>query len=93
MVDVSNLTEKLEELKGYDFEAVEKEERTAGNIAVNISMTPSFQSRLAARALGVNPHDIKELPLKKYSKVMLEVFSFLFGGSEETEVPPKESKA
>ena len=86
-IDIEELKTKLDNLKGVDFEAAEREERLAGNSSVDVTMSKSFQARLAARALGVNPHEIKELPLKQYSKVVLEVMSFLFGFSvtEETE--------
>ena len=85
MVDVSNLKEKLNNLTGLDFEECEKEERTAGNNSVDVSLSKSFQARLAARALEVNPYEIKELPLKKYSKVVMEVMTFLFGDLEKEE--------
>lgn len=81
-IDIEELKTKLDNLKGTDFEAVEREERLAGNSSVDVTMSKSFQARLAARAMGMNPHDIKELPLKQYSKVVLEVMSFLFGSSD-----------
>ena len=86
-IDIEELKTKLDNLKGTDFEAVEREERLAGNSSVDVTMSKSFQARLAARALGVNPHEIKELPLREYSKAVLEVMGFLFGSSvtEETE--------
>lgn len=86
-MDINELRKKLDNLKGVDFEAVEKEERIAGNTSVDVTMSKSFQARLAARAMGMNPHEIKELPLRQYSKVVLEVMSFLFASSdtEETE--------
>lgn len=90
---ISTLKENLTKLKGFDFESVEREERNAGNISINASMTPSFQSRLAARALDVNPHDLKELPLKQYNRVNLEVFNFLFSVSDEDETPSSSSEA
>ena len=91
-IDISNLTEKLGELTGLDFEEVEKEERRSGNVSVDVSFTKSFQARLAARALGVNPHDIKELPLNKYARVTTETMAFLFGDSEKEETPSKQSE-
>ena len=87
MVDIKNLAGKLDELTGNDFEAVEREERSAGNNAIDVSLSKSFQARLAARALGVNPHEIKDLPLKKYSKVIVTVVSFLFNDTETEEIP------
>lgn len=93
MVDTSNLKEKLEKLRGVDFEECERDERSAGNNAVDVTLSKSFQARLAAKALGCNPYDIKELPLKKYSKVVMEVMTFLFGTSETEETPPNGSEA
>ena len=99
MLDTSKLTEKLNELKGIDFEKCEREERIAGNNSVDVTLSKSFQARLAARALKCNPYDIKELPLKEYSKVVMEVMGFLFGdlGKDETpssgyEVQPQTSE-
>ena len=85
MVDTSNLTEKLNELKGLDFEECERDERTSGNNSVDVTFSKSFQARLAARALNCNPYEIKELPLKKYNKVVTEVMTFLFAPSEKEE--------
>ena len=90
---IATLKENLGKLKGVDFEDVERQERNAGNISINASMTPSFQSRLAALALDVNPHDLKELPIKQYNKINLEVFNFLFSTSEEDETPSSSSEA
>ena len=94
MVDINELKNKLENLKGTDFELVESEERSAGNNSVDVTLSKSFQARLAARALGVTPHEIKNLPLKQYSKVVLTVMSFLFSDmatetpSNGTEIQP-----
>ena len=92
MVDISNLTEKLESLTGLDFEEVEREERKTGNTSVDVSLSKSFQARLAARALGVDPFEIKGLPLNKYTRVTMDVMTFLFADSEKEETPPKKSE-
>lgn len=92
MVDISNLAAKLEDLTGVDFEECERDERTAGNNTVDVSLSKSFQARLAARALEVNPHDIKNLPLKKYAQVTLQVMTFLFGNLEKEETPASGSE-
>lgn len=86
---MATLKEKLPVLKGVDFEAVDREERLAGNAAVNVTMTPSFQIRLAARAIDVNPHDLKALPLKQYNRINLEVTRFLFADLETEETLSK----
>lgn len=83
MVDTSNLSEKLNALTGLDFELVEAQERAAGNAAADVSFTKSFQARLAAQALNVPVADIKELPIKQYSKVCTDVFRFLFTPSDD----------
>lgn len=87
-VDISELTKKLDDLNGLDFEECEHDERTAGNTSVDVTFSKSFQARLAARALGVNPHDIKELPLKQYSRVTTQVMTFLFSDLGKEETPP-----
>lgn len=82
-IDIQELEQKLQGLKGLDFEECEKEEKSAGNMSVDISFSKSFQARLAARALGVNVWEIKELPLKKYSEVVMAVMNFLFAPSDK----------
>ena len=77
-VDTSGLTAKLEGLRGLDFEAAEAEERMAGNSAVEMTLSKSFQARLAAHALNIPVQEIKTLPLKKYYAVTAEVSRFLF---------------
>lgn len=81
MIDLEKLDAGLNKLRGYDMEEAESAERAAGNTFVNLSLTKSFQARLAAKALQMNPHDLKELPLKEYNDVCNRVFLFLFGGA------------
>lgn len=92
MIDITNLTEKLNSLSGLDFEECEAEERKIGNNSIDITFSKSFQARLAARALGCNPHDIKNLPLRKYSKVVTGVLTFLFSDSEADETQTENSE-
>lgn len=92
MIDTSNLTEKLETLSGLDFEECEREERRVGNTSVDVSLSKSFQARLAARALGVDPFELKGLPLNKYARVTMEVMTFLFADSEKEETPLTKSE-
>ncbi len=82
-IDISNLEEKLQTLTGFDFEEVEKVERQLGNNAAVISTTASFITRLAAKALKVNPHDLKALPITQYTVVMSKTSNFLFGSLAE----------
>ena len=74
----------LEELTGNDFEAAERAEMTAGNNAPLLMFSKSFQARLAAMALKVPAPEVKALPIKKYAVLTSEVFTFLFGQSEES---------
>ena len=85
-IDTTNLTEKLATLRGLDFEQAEAEERGAGNAAIEMTFSKSFQARLAAKALGVNVNDIKALPLAKYYSITAEVSRFLFSSSVSVEM-------
>ena len=91
-IDTSKLTEKLEGLRGLDYEAAEADERRTGNTAVELSFSKGFQIRLAAMALGFNVHDLKALPVKDYFKVTNEVSRFLYGGSESEETASNTSE-
>lgn len=85
-IDISDLKSKLGKLTGLDFERAETDERTAGNTSFDMTFSKSFQIRLAAMALGVNPFEIKELPLPQYTKIGMEVFNFLFSSAvDETD--------
>lgn len=81
-MDIEKLEENLAKLRGLDFEAAEAQERAAGNNAAEMSLSKSFQARLAAMAMGVPAADVKELPLKEYNRVCITVFNFLFGTSD-----------
>ncbi len=91
-IDITNLTEKLDALRGLDFEQAETEERAAGNSAIEMSFSKSFQARLASKALGENVHDIKELPLKEYYKITNAVSRFLFSDLESAETASDNSE-
>ena len=77
MIDTTKLEEGFAKLKGYDLIDLEKEERLTGNTTLELSTSKSFQARLAARALNMNVHDLKNLPLKEYNQICMRVFSFL----------------
>lgn len=81
-IDTSKLEEQLKTLTGRDFEEAEKEERRAGNTTPMIQFTSGFLSRLGARALGVNPHEIKNMPLNEYTDFIVRTSNFLYSGSE-----------
>ncbi len=83
MVDFNKLDEGLNNLRGLDFEQAESQERAAGNNFPEVTFSKSFQARLAARALGMNVHDLKALPLRDYSQVCQRTFNFLFSTSEK----------
>ena len=82
-IDTSNLEEKLKSLSGLDYEACEQAERQSGNTQALIQFTSGFAVRLAARALGVVPAELKALPLNEYAQISGRVTNFLFT-SEET---------
>lgn len=84
MVDFEKLDAGLNKLRGYDLEEAEAAERAAGNNYVNLSFSKSFQARLAAKALEMNVHDLRELPLKEYDAACQRVFLFFFGVSSAT---------
>lgn len=75
---LTQLPEKLEDLRGLDYEAAAARVRKKGNTNILLKADESFQVELAAIALGKTPADIRELPLKYYSAVIGIVFNFLF---------------
>lgn len=77
-IKTENLEEKLASLTGMDYEFAEQEERDAGNNAVDVTFSKSYQARLAAKALDVNVFDLKELPIKDYVAITTRVSNFLF---------------
>ena len=81
MIDMEKLSAGLEKLRGLDLEECEAAERAAGNNFPELSFTKSFQARLAAKALDMNPFDLKELSLKEYDSACRGVFNFLFASS------------
>lgn len=76
-IDTSDLEDKLATLTGRDFEQCEKAERATGNLTPDVSFTKSFQARLAAIALKVNPHDIKGLPINQFVSITTRTSNFL----------------
>lgn len=86
------LTEGLAKLTGYDMEKVESECRNAGNNSLFITTTSDFQSRIAARALGITVHELRGLPFKEYNQTLNEVISFLYSSSGEEGVDPQDEK-
>lgn len=88
-MDFENLEEKLAELTGYDFEEAEKACRVAGNVTPEISFSKDFQSRLAAKALGVKLSEIKKLPIDQYMGLTMKVSGFLFGNLAGESLQPK----
>ncbi len=82
MIDFDKLNEGLNNLRGYEFELAETQERAAGNTFADLSFTKGFQARLAAMALKIPADEIKALPLKEFVKVCGAVFNFLFVPSD-----------
>ena len=91
-IDITNLEEKLQGLTGNDFADAENEERLSGNIMPMIQFSTSFLVTLAAKALGVNPHEIKNLPLNEYTRITSKVSNFLFSTSGEDTTDEPASK-
>ena len=81
VIDMEKLQAGLQNLRGLDLEEAEAAERAAGNNFPELSFSKSFQARLAAKALEMNVHDLKEMPLKDYDAATRKVFNFLFAGS------------
>ncbi len=77
MIDTTKLEAGLAKLKGHDLIALEKEERLTGNTALELTTSKSFQVRVAARALGVNPHDLLDLPINESNAICIQTFGFL----------------
>ena len=67
-IDITNLEEKLTTLTGIDLEEAISDEIRAGNTTPRekIFADRSFLIRLAAKALGVKPADLKNQPVKDY---------------------------
>ena len=94
MEQAKDLSQRLETLTGYDFEIAEREERSAGNIfTADISMSKSFQARLAARALSVPMQEIQELPMREYNLLAAQVFNFLFAHLEKGTLSTKSGES
>ena len=85
MIDLEKLNAGLQNLRGLDFEEAEAAERAAGNNFPMISFSASFQARLAAKALEINVHDLKSMPLKDYDAATRVVFGFLFNADSGNE--------
>lgn len=84
-IDIEKLNAGLQKLTGLDFEEAESAERAAGNNFPLISFSSSFQARLAAKALEINVHDLKEMPLRDYDAATRATFNFLFNVDSASE--------
>jgi hypothetical protein len=89
---IEKLNEGLKNLKGIDYEAAEKSERAAGNMTPLMNFSTAFQVRLAAKALGTNPHEIKSLPINEYTLIANATSNFLFSGGGENEEETQSEK-
>ena len=92
MIDIDKLNEGLNNLRGYEFELAETQERAAGNTAFEVSLSKGFQARLAAMALKIPVDEIKALPLKEFTRVCGQVFNFLYVSSDNA-TPSTSSEA
>lgn len=82
-INFDDLENKLETLTGNDFEEAEAIERQLGNNTPMITYSTAFQIRLAAKALGVIPQDIKSLKISEYNDIAARTANFLFATSAE----------
>ena len=88
MIDIKNLETELEKLTGTDFLQAEKETRAGNTDFIGVlQLSPKFQLNIAARALNVNPHELENLPLKKFSKILTVTSNFLFSDLAEETTP------
>lgn len=86
-IDQKYLEEKLNGLTGLDYEAAKRRFRITQPNFIGVEQLQSgFQIEIAALALGVNVHELQNLPLKQYSKLCNLVSNFLFSDSETEEV-------
>ena len=86
-ITVIDLEERLKKLTGHDFIECESIERAQGNMTPIISFSASFQLRIAAIALGTNPGDLQDLPIRSLNKILMSVNSFLLRNLEEEPIP------
>ena len=77
-MDLNAVESGLENMTGFDFEAVEREARAAGDTLPDITFSKNFQARLAARAMGVHVNDVCALPIREFNAVTMKVNNFLF---------------
>ncbi len=82
-IDLSKLEDGLKVLRGKDYEAAERMARMQGDATPVIQYSSTFQAALAAIALGVTTTEIKDLPIKEFTKVIGQVNYFLLGDSVE----------
>lgn len=76
-MDKEKLEEGLKQLTGYDFEEIERASRLKGDVSPDVTFSKDFQSRLAAKALGIGLDEVKKLPLPEYVAATQAVSSFL----------------
>ena len=87
MIDIKNLENNLGKLTGLDFESALKRSKTLGDTSPIPQLSTQFQLELASIALGVNSNELKNLPLKKYAKILSTVQIYITNFSdEETDV-------
>lgn len=76
--------ENLENLTGLDSEKVEKLHKQRNPTFVGVlSLNVDYQMLMAAKATDLPVEFFKNLPLKYYNAVSMEVMGFLNSGSEE----------
>ena len=73
-LDIEKLKENLDKLTGHDLEAVTIAERRAGNQAVKLDTSKSFQARLAAKALDMDLEALRDMSMLDYNAAVVTVF-------------------
>lgn len=73
-LDIENLKAQLDKLTGHDLEAVTLAERRAGNQAVKLDASKSFQARLAAKALDIDVEALRDMDMLDYNGACVTVF-------------------
>lgn len=79
MVDITKLEKGLEELTGYDFEDAERAIRQKGDMTPDITFSKNFQTKLAAKAMGITSDKIKAMGIREYVEITTTTSNFLLG--------------
>jgi len=79
---VTDLDLDLEGLTGNDCIAAQEDLLAGGIVSVAWEMDKRYQAALAARALKIPVEDVKDLPLRDFTLITIQVSNFLLGVSD-----------